>query len=347
MTVAVSIERVETTTSASVDCMNTGFRSAMPGIRAGFVALLVMSVLAPVASLAQSDLEVGLALRANGQLSRAYKALRPLADAGDPTATLVVGEMLLLGKGTARNEAEGQRLLSGAYENGSPEAGLVLGRYYVDQRQTRSGLPFLLSAADAGLIAAMELLGKVYRGGYGIDAAPAESVRWYQRAIDKGSTDAAAAYAFGSSLVDGTLGERDPARGAVMLEVAAAAGHLRAQADLGRLYAGGHGIPADYARAEHWLKQTAAAQYPLGELRLGDLYTTLNAPGRAVECYGAALLDARVLGDQQIMQAAWSRLAPFAAAGAFGVRLQKPDGPCRFEPSELLAVLARDYFQGR
>jgi TPR repeat protein len=331
----------------SADSMDATFRWATFGIRTGFVALLMVSALAPVASLAQSDLEVGLEWRAKGQMSRAYKVLRPLADAGDPNAMLVVGEMLLLGKGTARNEVEGRRLLSRAYENGNPEAGLVLGRYYVDQRRARSGLPFLISAADAGLIAAMELLGKVYRGGYGIDPSPGDSLRWYQRAIDTGSTDAEAAYAFGSALAEGTLGERDPAHGVAMLEVAAAAGHLRAQADLGRLYAGGHGIPTDYARAEYWLKHTAAAQYPLGELRLGDLYTNINAPGRAVECYGAALLDARLLGDQQIMQTAWSRLAPFAAAGAFGAQLQKPDGPCRFEPSELLAVITRDYLQGR
>lgn len=72
----------------------------------------------------------------------------------------------------------------------------------------------------------------------------------------------------------------------------------------------------------------------------------MGQPIRGMECYGAALIDARREENQEVMKAAFQKLIPFSIAGHAGVEVEKPNGPCDFEPNELMLMLLDSYLSG-
>ena len=49
-------------------------------------------------------------------------------------------------------------------------------------------------------------------------------------------------------------------------------GNARAQANLGKMYAGGAGVPQDYKEAEKWIRLAAEQGYQLAQYNLGLMY---------------------------------------------------------------------------
>lgn len=290
---------------------------------------------------AAQDLATGLADFASKRYSRAFKTLEPLSAAGVRDAQLAVGKMLLLGKGTAQDTERGIGILDPLAAD-SPEAAFILGEFHFEQRNGVRAMPYLQQAAAAGDGAAMELIGELYRGGRGIDYSEGDMARWFARAIEAGSASPWSAMLSGLS----ALKRKDYEVAVQHLGMAADKGNLRAAAELGRLHHEGIGTPRDLLEAQRRLLPAAAAHYALGELYLGDVLINAGLPIRAMECYGAALIDARHEGNQEVMKLAFQKLIPFGIAGNVGVRVEKPNGPCDFDPNELMGMLFDSYLSG-
>jgi TPR repeat protein len=313
------------------------------------VVSLLFQAVATAADPVPAELQTGLDLYAAKKWSKAFNALKPFADAGVPEALAPVGQMYLEGKGTARNEALGRDYLNKAAGADAASAKFTLGKYHLTESgQPDKGLAELTEAAAAGSVPAMELLGHAYRGYHDVAPDPAESLRWYRRAIEGGSKSAIIHYRVGMALVSGDGVGRDPVRGAQFLEVAANTGDLYAQTELAKLYASGTGVAVNPIEAEKLLADAVVKGHSPAMIPLGDIYLAKGEAAMAIGCYGAAYMSAHDTGDQHGMQEAMVRLAPFAGAGNLGAQVDSTrPGACKFEPSELFGAWVQDYFSGR
>ena len=88
--------------------------------------------------------------------------------------------------------------------------------------------------ATQGHAAAQVSLGTMYAFGRGVPKDHAEAVRWYRMAAEQGNAEAVR-----------------------WLRRAAEQGNAAAQANLGRMYANGQGVPKDYAEAARWYRKAA------------------------------------------------------------------------------------------
>jgi TPR repeat protein len=158
--------------------------------------------------------------------------------------------------------------------SGNPDAEAWLGAVLLDRGADREGLRLIQHAADAGSPEGAHRLALVYA--LGLAGTP-----------------------------------RDDAKAAALFEKAAAAGHTRAQINLGILYLAGRGVPRDVVMARSWLEKAAAsddtqALYTLGRamsdsmgqagpdpIRAADLYRRAAEKGHALAGlrYGLALSE--------------------------------------------------------
>lgn len=120
----------------------------------------------------------------------------------------------------------------------------------------------------------------------------AEALQAFQRAVNAGSAEGAhrLALVFAEGL-GGT--PRDDAKALALFEKAAAAGHHRAQLNLGTLYFRGQGTPRDLVQARAWLEKAAAqedpyALYALGRAMDDSAGQALADPVRAADLYRRA-----------------------------------------------------------
>lgn len=119
-----------------------------------------------------------------------------------------------------------------------------------------------------------------------------DGLRHIQRAADAGSAEGAHRLAL--VYAQGLAGTpRDEARALQLFEKAAAAGHLRAQINLGILYMRGQGVPRDLLNARAWLEKAAAtgdpqALYTLGRTMDEGSEQTPPDPVRAADLYRRA-----------------------------------------------------------
>jgi TPR repeat protein len=120
----------------------------------------------------------------------------------------------------------------------------------------------------------------------------AEALQALQHAADAGSAEGAHRLAL--VFAEGTGGTpRDDARALALFEKAAAAGHHRAQINVGTLYFRGQGTPRDLVRARAWLEKAAAqedpyALYALGRAMDESAGQAMADPVRAADLYRRA-----------------------------------------------------------
>lgn len=173
----------------------------------------------------------------------------------------------------AGDPARAEALLR-ALAPGNPDAEAWLGALLLERGQARDGLRAIQRAADAGSPEGNHRLALVY----------AQSLAGQAR---------------------------NDARAAELFEKAAAAGHVRAQINLGILYLRGEGVPRDVVTARSWLEKAAASgdpvalytlgraldegsdQLPADPVRAADLYRRAAEKGhaRAGLRYGLALSE--------------------------------------------------------
>lgn len=134
-------------------------------------------------------------------------------------------------------------------------------------------------------VAALTLLGELYRQGLGVPADAEQAVDWYSAAVRKGDVQAVMALALMKLEGEGT--PKDVQGAAKLFEEAAAKGNVQAHYNLGMLRLEGNGIPADTAKAaEHFRLAAEAgnhdAQYAYATM-MGDGRLGAPNPGGAAE----------------------------------------------------------------
>ena len=199
------------------------------------------------------------------------------------------GEALITAEGTAKNPAEGVKLLEGAIAAGDIRAMAVLGKFYADgyylPRDAKKGMALLQSAAAAADPDALLALGQAYLWGSGVRANASKALDFLQRGATAGSVEAQGI--LGEQLITGWVLAKNRAEGLKLLEAAIATGDVRAKAILGRLYIEGSYLPRDAKKGMALLESAAAAKNHDALTALGLAYLS----GRGVSANPAKALD--------------------------------------------------------
>jgi len=144
-------------------------------------------------------------------------------------------------------------------------------------RDDREAALWLRKAADQ-VPNAQFWYGRVLVEGRGVDRDLAEGRRWIARAAEAGMVDAQVV--LGEMMLTGTGGACDPPGALALFEKAAANGHVAAMFATGVVYGGVHGVAANHAAAQYWLRAAAEHGHPAAQLML-DRYVIANAANQA------------------------------------------------------------------
>ncbi len=175
------------------------------------------------------------------------------AEAGDPMALFVAGRKHLIDAANTQDgesEVKGIEYLAQSAKLGFAPAARQIGEYLVEKERTTTArsVYWFEVAANAEDPTAQHFLGDAYRTGDGVDADPAQAVRWYRGLLD----NPRASYendrlweveiTLAGLLANGATGTVD-AKGALALwKHAATVGHaIKAQEELAGAYATGFG----------------------------------------------------------------------------------------------------------
>jgi TPR repeat protein/V8-like Glu-specific endopeptidase len=234
----------------------------------------------------------GLGLKAN--VEEGVINYRKAANANYAPGQARMGRALMDGHGVAPDSRAGMELIRKAEFSTHPDALYVVGNYYRDyansQKQYDRALQLLTQASDAGHILAPYKLSLMYEHGQGVAlnaklaarfskigvkrGGPIARTKWAQRYIDKGKHKKAykilkpgvklgiphALNMMGWMLVNGGTGVKpDRQKGIKYIQRAADMGNPQALANLGRVYAGGMGVPANSSLAADYLYKGGVA----------------------------------------------------------------------------------------
>lgn len=133
-------------------------------------------------------------------------------------------------------------------------------------------LAALLPQAEAGDVAAMLKIARLYDTGSGTDKNPPEEVRWLTKAADLGSPEAMSRLA--DFYLTGTVVGRDLARAVTLQRSAAAAGDPGALNNFALMFMDGQGVEKDPIRAEELFLQAGQKGEVSAMMNLVDLYGT-------------------------------------------------------------------------
>jgi len=180
------------------------------------------------ASSALADYDAALQARARGDNATALSEARKGAQAGEPRAQRLYGQMLLKDTG--------------------PRA------------DPREGVSWLKAAADQGDALARRDLGNAYLAGTGVPKNPKEAVVWLRKASESGDTISQSTLAF--LLADGKEVPKDINESARWMRAAADQGDSQAQLALAQYYVNGTGVPKDLLQAYVWVSLAVRARNP-------------------------------------------------------------------------------------
>jgi uncharacterized caspase-like protein len=210
---------------------------------------------------------------------------------GEPEARLDLGNLLIMGKGGAKDVAGGERLFAElvneriAYGTKVALAYFALGEKHLPKTDADAkGIAFARRAASQGDVAAMMLLVEVYqRGGHG-PKNPREAWSWLEKAAGRGDVwammDMASAYQFGSK----DLGvQQNEVQAYAWYRKAAGLGNQLAAVYLAKMVINGQGVVKNVQEGLAMLKGQAdqgsvEAQYELGTMYLDGDGVPANRP---------------------------------------------------------------------
>ncbi|MDX1540347.1 MAG: hypothetical protein R3349_02975, partial [Geminicoccaceae bacterium] len=221
------------------------------------------------ARLADGDVEAGQRLWQLRQDDRwplndgdaALAALRRTAELDHPPALAALGERHIEEAVTEQDAARGLALLRRAAEHGEVDAMHTLGRALLEggKIEPRPGeaVRWLQAAAERGHPHAHAALGTAYLDGRGVRSDHDLAIAHLSEASVAGLDYAAAA--LGQALLESG---RQPARGMMLLETAAAAGDRTAMMTLGRAHRDGQTVARDPEQSLAWFRRAERAGHP-------------------------------------------------------------------------------------
>lgn len=172
------------------------------------------------------------------------------AEAKDADATAHLAEMMIGGRGTAKDLAGGVNQFGAASLLGHVEAQTRFIRVTIEARP-RDDLPkkvgFVRTLVEEGSASAMVLYGDMYVGGSGVKRDYAEALRWYRRAAELG--DATATNSVGVAFAEGQGMPKNPREGLVWFHKAALMGDLSALRNIAYCLDNGLSVDRDPSKA--------------------------------------------------------------------------------------------------
>ena len=173
-----------------------------------------------------------------GEYEKARRLAEPVARAGDPAATHLIGYLHEKGLGVKKDPARAAGYYREAADAGDPDARLALGLLYL--------------------------------AGLGVDRDAAEAARWFSLAAKKG--DVRAMIRLGALYTDGLGVARDRTEGLRLFEAAAAKGDPHAAFLAGMAFLGDGEAAPDYVAAGDYLARAARAGHGAAAYHLALLF---------------------------------------------------------------------------
>jgi hypothetical protein len=184
--------------------------------------------------------------------------------AGSTNGMLLYGDALATGQGgSVKDFTEAQRWIRQSAEAGNVAALFRLGRMYRDGegmiRDPLEAVNLFKKAADAHYTPAMVAVGLMFEGGGGLEADHLQAVQWYKRAADAGDAEGMAA--LGTMYSTGRGVEKNAATAAAWYIEAAKRGQLLAIHNLAYHYDKGIGVGRDPQMAAGYIYQALQRRY--------------------------------------------------------------------------------------
>ena len=136
----------------------------------------------------EADKQAAAALNRN-DYPAALRLLRPLAEHGDSTAPLNLGQMYDNGLGVPQDYVEAVKWYSRAADQGDTEAQALLGTMYARglgvSRDFEAAVKWFRQSADRGYPGGLEGLGIMYEYGRGVSMDNVQAYKWYSLAADR------------------------------------------------------------------------------------------------------------------------------------------------------------------
>ena len=198
------------------------------------------------------------------QEQREWQALRQAAEAGDPAAQCLLGELYATGSIVPQDYGKAVEWFRRAAAQGLADGEFALGLMYRHGRGVRQdeaeAARWYRRAAEQGHGEAQVNLGVLYEAGLGVRQDYLEAARWYRKALECGSAPSrdAAAVHLGVLNAEGLGVERDDAAAVEMFKQAAAAGEPSGQFNLALMYRNGRGTAKNDVQAYKWLLLSGA-----------------------------------------------------------------------------------------
>ena len=230
-------------------------------MRSGFAIAAVLLLLAPPTL---ADYDAAVQARARGDNATALSEARKGAQAGEPRAQRLLGQMLL--------------------KDSSPRA------------DPREGVTWLKAAAEQGDALARRELGNAYLAGTGVPRNPKEALAWLRKASESGDTISQSTLA--TLLAEGKDVPKDVDESARWMRAAADQGDSQAQLALAQYYVAGTGVPKDLLQAYVWASLAVRARDPKASDLRRELAQQITADQRRegdqlVRAWGAARVEAK------------------------------------------------------
>jgi len=204
----------------------------------------------------------------------AMRRARMAAEAGSGEAQAVLAFILSSGPEDMRDLDEADLWYERSAAAGCPQGmlghALALNRKGGGETVQREIGVQLGKAAEAGLPAALYLLGVMSERGLGVTRNEGAAAEFYRRAAEQGHRSGQARW--GKALMQGIGVDANPSDGETWLRRAALAGDPEAAAALGDFHAAGGNLPANHAEAASWFRRAAEAGHKGAARSLGLLY---------------------------------------------------------------------------
>jgi len=213
--------------------------------------------------------------------AKAAEWYRRASDAGDREAMFALAMMRIAGRGGPADRQEAVRLLASSAKLGEPKAAYNLALLYLDgqtlPQDLKRSAELLRMAADAGNSEAQYALATFYKEGTGVEKDLEKAARLLQAAALAGNVDAEVEYAI--ALFNGTGTPKNQPAAVALLRKAARQNSAIAQNRLARVLVTGQGAPLDRIEGLKWhlIAKTAGK----GDLFLDEVYAQLSAEDRA------------------------------------------------------------------